>query len=111
MLEARWFFGRNQDTDAVINKLGARLAGGAPLAVVAPSGAGKSSLLAAGLVPALADGALPGSQHWPVVVTTPGTHPLTTLAARIAELTGTDPAAVAADPERFAAFLTSHGGR
>lgn len=114
LAEARWFFGRKPDTDAVIRQLGARLDGGVPLAVVAPSGAGKSSLLAAGLVPALADGALPGSQDWPVVVTTPGTHPLTTLADRIAELIGADPAAAAAataDPERFAAFMTSHGGR
>ncbi len=114
LAETHWFFGRKPDTDAVIDQLAARLAGGVPLAVVAPSGAGKSSLLAAGLVPALADGALPGSQDWPVVVTTPGMHPLTTLAARIAELIGADPAeaaAATADPERFAAFLTSPGGR
>ena len=34
------------------------------LAVVGPSGLGKSSVVMAGLLPALQDGALPGSEHW-----------------------------------------------
>jgi WD40 repeat protein/transcriptional regulator with XRE-family HTH domain len=116
--EARWFFGRDQATSELISRLDDRLARGGVLAVVAPSGAGKSSLLAAGLIPALARGALPGSGAWPVVATTPGAHPLAALAARLAERTGADPAAVAeatADPQRFAAFLTAtvaaHGGK
>ncbi|MGH3801114.1 MAG: helix-turn-helix domain-containing protein, partial [Pseudonocardiaceae bacterium] len=116
--ETRWFFGRDQATSDLISQLDARLAGGGPLAVVAPSGAGKSSLLAAGLISALACGALPGSRAWPVVTATPGAHPLADLAALVAERTGADPAdaaAATADPERFAAFLTStvaaHGGK
>ncbi|MGH3975337.1 MAG: helix-turn-helix domain-containing protein, partial [Pseudonocardiaceae bacterium] len=40
--ETRWFFGRGQATSDLISQLDARLAGGGPLAVVAPSGAGKS---------------------------------------------------------------------
>ncbi|MBV9314343.1 MAG: hypothetical protein JO100_11545 [Pseudonocardia sp.] len=85
-----------------------RLAGGGVLAVVAASGAGKSSLLAAGLIPALARGAVPGSRDWPVVVSTPGAHPLATLAERVAERTGAEQAAVVAgDPDRFVAFLTA----
>jgi WD40 repeat protein/transcriptional regulator with XRE-family HTH domain len=115
--EARWFFGREQVTADLVARLDERLAGGGLLAVVAPSGAGKSSLLAAGLVPALAGGALPGSREWPVVATTPGAHPLSTLVDRVVAVTGTDPAAgaeVAGDPDRFAAFLTNtfacHGG-
>jgi hypothetical protein len=43
--------------------------------VVAPSGAGKSSLLRAGLLPYLADGGLPGSATWPVLVLTPTADP------------------------------------
>ncbi|MGH3901605.1 MAG: helix-turn-helix domain-containing protein [Pseudonocardiaceae bacterium] len=116
--ETRWFFGRDQVTSDLISQLDARLAGGGPLAVVAPSGAGKSSLLAAGLIPALACGALPGSRAWPVVTATPGAHPLVALAALVAQRTGADPgdaAAATADPERFAAFLASvvvgHGGK
>ncbi|MGB8963906.1 MAG: helix-turn-helix domain-containing protein, partial [Pseudonocardiaceae bacterium] len=107
--QARWFFGRDQITTHLISQLDARLAGGGPIAVVASSGAGKSSLLAAGLIPALAGGALPGSRDWLVVTATPGAHPLTILAARVAERTGVDPAAAAeasGDPDRFAAFLT-----
>jgi WD40 repeat protein/transcriptional regulator with XRE-family HTH domain len=115
--EARWFFGREQVTADLVARLDERLDGGGLLAVVAPSGAGKSSLLAAGLIPALAGGALPGSREWPVVATTPGAHPLSTLVDRVVAVTGADPAAgaeVAGDPDRFAAFLTNtlacHGG-
>ena len=38
------------------------------LTVTGPSGAGKSSLVRAGLLPALARGALPGSETWPITV-------------------------------------------
>jgi WD40 repeat protein/DNA-binding SARP family transcriptional activator len=46
------------------------------LAVVGPSGSGKSSLVKAGLLPALRRGALPGSEEWFVVEMLPGAHPL-----------------------------------
>lgn len=90
--EARWFFGRDQATSDLLSQLDDLLAGGGqPLVVVAPSGTGKSSLLAAGLVPALACGRLPGSRVWPVVAITPGGHPLANLAAQVGKQTGTDP--------------------
>jgi hypothetical protein len=44
--------------------------------VVGPSGGGKSSLVKAGLIPALRDGALPGSEKWFVAEMAPGAHPL-----------------------------------
>jgi energy-coupling factor transporter ATP-binding protein EcfA2 len=51
------------------------------LAVVGPSGSGKSSVVMAGLLPKLQQGALPGSDQWvyldPIV---PNTHPLASLA-------------------------------
>ncbi|MEU3597440.1 helix-turn-helix domain-containing protein [Streptomyces sp. NPDC006798] len=58
-----------------------------PVVVVGPSGAGKSSLLHAGLLPAVARGALPaaGSREWPVVTLTPTAHPLHALARAVAE--------------------------
>jgi serine/threonine protein kinase/WD40 repeat protein len=46
------------------------------LAIIGPSGSGKSSLVRAGLVPALWEGQLPGSERWFVVELTPGTRPL-----------------------------------
>ena len=56
------------------------------LAVVGPSGSGKSSVVMAGLLPRLQEGGLPGSQHWvyldPIL---PGAHPLEALAAAIAK--------------------------
>jgi len=46
------------------------------LAVVGPSGSGKSSVVKAGLVPALRDGKLPGSDEWFIVEMVPGDNPL-----------------------------------
>lgn len=106
--QVHWFFGRDQVTADLVAGLDDRLAGGGPLVVVAPSGAGKSSLLAAGLIPALARGALPGSQVWPVVWASSGAHPLAALAVRVAERIGAEPAeavVAAGEQGRFAAFL------
>jgi WD40 repeat protein/DNA-binding SARP family transcriptional activator len=66
------FFGR----EALVERLVARLSTSRFLAVVGPSGSGKSSAVFAGLVPALRAGALPGSQEWFVTQMTPGTQPL-----------------------------------
>lgn len=65
------------------------------LVVTGPSGAGKSSLLRAGLLPALAKGALgPGSQDWPHLVITPGSAPLDELAVHLAQLAGVNSAEI-----------------
>ena len=78
----------------------ARVAGGGLVGVVGPSGSGKSSLVRAGLVPALAAGVLPSSQEWVTVVMRPGEHPMQALNATLlpelphdvaAGLTGTEP--------------------
>ncbi|MGH8899801.1 MAG: hypothetical protein ACRDZ4_22905 [Egibacteraceae bacterium] len=54
------------------------------LAVVGPSGSGKSSVLRAGLLPAVGNGALPGVEVWTTIVLIPGAHPLEELAAQLA---------------------------
>ena len=56
--------------------------------VVAPSGAGKSSLLQAGLRHAIMHGALPeaGAREWPHIVFTPTAHPLQNADKQLAEL-------------------------
>jgi WD40 repeat protein len=96
--QAHWFFGRDRLTAELTAKLAGRLAEGGPLVVVAPSGAGKSSLLRAGLVPALERGELaaPGSPRWPRMLTTPGPRPLSALAAQVARQVGVDSAVLAA---------------
>jgi WD40 repeat protein/transcriptional regulator with XRE-family HTH domain len=77
--DAELFFGRDGDVQRLLERLKtARF-----LAVVAPSGGGKSSLVRAGLLPALRRGALPGSETWRPIVFTPGPEPLTTLAAHL----------------------------
>jgi WD40 repeat protein len=45
------------------------------LALVGPSGSGKSSVVGAGLVPALRHGALPNSENWFITNMMPSTHP------------------------------------
>ncbi|MER5783161.1 AAA family ATPase [Streptomyces mobaraensis] len=103
--DVRWFFGREQDTAALVGELGRCLDGDGPLILLGASGAGKSSLLRAGLLPALADGALPGSDTWPVAVLTPTGAPLTALARALAGALGCEPAglrkAAEAGPEAF----------
>jgi hypothetical protein len=85
---ARWFFGRERAVDELLRRVTDRLTGAGPLVVVGGSGAGKSSLLRAGLVPAIASGALPvaGSTGWPQLVLTPTDHPVRALARRVSDL-------------------------
>ncbi len=73
--DAEYFFGRERLVAGLI----ARLVGAPLLAVVGPSGSGKSSVVRAGLLPALASGVLPGSDEWQQVLIRPGEHPLAEL--------------------------------
>jgi WD40 repeat protein/DNA-binding SARP family transcriptional activator len=70
--DAEYFFGREQ----LVAELVARLVGAPLLAVVGPSGSGKSSVVRAGLLPALAGGVLPGSERWARALIRPGEHPM-----------------------------------
>lgn len=78
--DAHWFAGRDHALAALLDRLAER-AGRGPLALVAPSGAGKSSLLRAGLLPALQRGDLPSAHPGArrVLVCTPGARPLSVL--------------------------------
>lgn len=53
------------------------------LAVVGPSGSGKSSLVRAGLIPALGQGAVPGSDRWLITEMVPGSHPFEEMEAAL----------------------------
>lgn len=94
--DADWFFGRDRLTDELLDQVRAmHTAGGGVLMVVGSSGSGKSSLLHAGVVPALGKGALPGSETWPTPSLTPTRHPIDELARRLAAQVGIDASALA----------------
>jgi WD40 repeat protein/DNA-binding SARP family transcriptional activator len=69
--DAEFFCGR----DRVVSELIARLAEWPLVGILGPSGIGKSSLMRAGVLPALRAGALPGSAGWRQVLLRPGKDP------------------------------------
>ena len=78
--DAADFFGR----DDLVEDLVTRLADGARfITVIGPSGSGKSSLVRAGLLPAVRRGAIEGSGSWFVTSMTPSDDPLAELAMAI----------------------------
>ncbi|MGW6742446.1 nSTAND1 domain-containing NTPase [Streptomyces sp. NPDC055025] len=66
---AGWFHGRGAAVEQVLAALSGRRR---VVLLLGPSGAGKSSLVMAGVLPALAAGALPGSDQWQPVLARPG---------------------------------------
>jgi WD40 repeat protein len=88
--DSDWFFGREQAVRDLLARLSRHRAEDGPLIVVGASGAGKSSLVNAGL---LAAHARAGEK---ALAMTPGDRPIATLAARLAALTRTDPQQIAA---------------
>ena len=92
--DAAYFFGRER----VVAELVARLASSTFVAVTGSSGSGKSSVLRAGLVPAVRAGVLPGSDGWHAVIIRPGPHPATELARAVAGELETPADRAAGDP-------------
>jgi hypothetical protein len=77
--DADKFFGRSREVREALAQFGkTRL-----LWVTGPSGNGKSSLVAAGLLPTLKAGALSGSERWQYITFTPGSEPLRKLYASL----------------------------
>ncbi|MBC7334657.1 MAG: ATP-binding protein [Clostridia bacterium] len=70
--DAEFFFGRQRAVERLLTRLKQE-----PrfLAVLGPSGSGKSSLVRAGLIPCLRQGAVPYSDRWDFIVTRPGKTP------------------------------------
>ncbi len=71
------FFGRDGQSDEVLNKLSSAKF----VAVVGTSGSGKSSLVRAGLLPALLSGHMPSAgSNWRIAVFRPGNSPIKNMA-------------------------------
>jgi DNA-binding SARP family transcriptional activator len=84
-LDAADFFGR----DALLERLLGAIRDGARLvALVGPSGSGKSSVVAAGLVPRLRAAAIPGSDRWVIASMIPGARPLEEVEAVVSNAAG-----------------------
>ncbi|MEO7070021.1 MAG: BTAD domain-containing putative transcriptional regulator, partial [Nostocoides sp.] len=98
-LAAAFFAGREELVAVGV----ARLAIAGSLLVVGASGVGKSSLVRAGIIPALLSGAVPGSDHWRIDLVTPtlvgpafsgrGPRPDLLVVDQVEELLGLDPPA------------------
>jgi WD40 repeat protein len=114
--DAEWFVGREVLVAELLGRLAEQRDGTGPLLLVGVSGVGKSSVLQAGLLPAISRGelAVPGSQTWPWLLITPGTKPLTELAARTATLADANALDVLRElrsaPEQFGALAAQAAG-
>ena len=106
--DAALFFGRDTATAQVLGRMSRLVAGAGLLVVSGVSGAGKSSLLRAGVLPRIRAAGLeaaPGSQAWPRVLFTPTQAPLDELALRVGVLAGADAAAVRSELEDAPAWF------
>ncbi len=77
--DSRLFFGRERETQELVEKLRLHPF----LTVIGPSGSGKSSLVFAGLVPALRRSGLFGRGSWLIISLRPGEAPLAGLASAL----------------------------
>jgi hypothetical protein len=107
--DAAFFFGREDAATAVLEHMSRHLDGLGLLIVSGVSGAGKSSLLRAGVLPRLRGSGLAGvpeAAAWPCLVFTLSRAPLDELAVAVASVAGVDAAGVRAglgtDPAAFA---------
>ncbi|HET6358021.1 AAA family ATPase [Streptomyces sp.] len=99
--QADIFYGRENLTAQLVQALADRHDRPGILLVSGASGAGKSSLVRAGLLPALSDGALSAeSATWPVAVMHPTSQPRDELARVLAKVAGRDPGAFRTALER-----------
>jgi energy-coupling factor transporter ATP-binding protein EcfA2 len=77
--EEHLFFGRETQVDELLSRLAQKRF----VAVVGASGSGKSSLVRAGLLPALHGGFMAAGSHWHVAIMHPGRTPIASLARAI----------------------------
>jgi WD40 repeat protein/serine/threonine protein kinase len=92
--DANDFFGREALIGQIINRLKEKNSAKGYerfLAVVGPSGIGKSSVVQAGLIPALRDGLLKDSENWFIVQIEPDDKPISNVQAALLSIARTPP--------------------
>jgi WD40 repeat protein/serine/threonine protein kinase len=95
--DAHDFFGRNALVDRLLKRLSEQDANNHFLAVIGPSGSGKSSAVKAGLLPVLRRGGNPGSLDWFISQMTPGAEPFVELEAALLRVAVNPPATLLAE--------------
>jgi len=73
--DAHLFFGREAFTNQILEQIQDHGSAQRFMAVVGPSGSGKSSIVRAGLIPALRSNRLPNSKDWAIVTMFPSVNP------------------------------------
>jgi len=89
--DASNFFGREALVQQLVNDFTRTRELSRFLAVVGPSGSGKSSVVKAGLMPVLRHGAIIGSDRWFYVEMVPGAHPFKELQAALFSVAANPP--------------------
>ena len=93
------FFGRERATQEMVSRLDGDAVTSRCLVVVGPSGSGKSSIVKAGLVPALRAGAVAGSEEWYETTMVPGTNPYEALETALLRIASNPPPSLLAQLE------------
>lgn len=102
--ESSLFFGRDEQCDDLLTRLARRRL----VAVVGMSGSGKSSLVRAGLLPALDRGYIPSAgSSWHVAVFRPGSQPLDNLTRALASRRRPGDTVAEESPDEIRALLDS----
>ncbi|MCB9461534.1 MAG: protein kinase [Anaerolineaceae bacterium] len=83
------FFGRNDLIERLLKRLDSSQTNSQFLAVVGPSGSGKSSVIKAGLLPAVRESRL-NDEPWYITEMVPGTHPFEELEAALLKIAPND---------------------
>jgi DNA-binding SARP family transcriptional activator/WD40 repeat protein len=98
--DASDFHGR----DALVEEMVEALTSSRLVAVVGPSGSGKSSAVRAGLLPVLRQGAIPSSENWLITDMFPGAHPFEALEVALLRVATSRP------PDLYETLTTDAGG-
>ena len=78
------FLGRRSECGTLIDRLRSE----SVLVVAGDAGGGKTSLVRAGLLPLIGEGAIGGGRRWRTITTQPGRHPMQSLSEAVAEALG-----------------------